>query len=61
MITIEKAIELLQFLCSNPAMNKDADIYPALHLGIEALEREQQYREVLGPELIVPLPSETKK
>lgn len=60
-ITLEKALELLNFLSSNPAINKSAEIYPALRLGCEALEREQDYRERLGPECTIPLPSETKE
>jgi len=59
-MTIEKAIELLEFHLKNASIHKGQDTALAIQLGIEALEREQILRREIPYDRNGLLPSETE-
>lgn len=60
-MTIEKAIEILETL--NDVENWPLEVHEgaALHLGIEALKREKEYRVILNGKHQQLLPGETEE
>ena len=60
-MTIEKAIKYIQEMADCGEFIRSRGYLDALKLGIEALKREEHYREVVGPERTILLPGETEE
>lgn len=61
MITIERAIELIQNNLTIGICEEGCELEKALKLGIEALYRCQEFRKYTTPKVYMPLPGETKE
>lgn len=59
MITLKKAIEILELNIKEAGSKMPPDCRDALQLGIEALYRCQEFRKYTTPKVYMPLPGET--
>ena len=60
-MTADQAIELLKIKVLDWSTSNDKDYYKALDLSIEALKREQNHLQLIGPQWEGLLPGETKE
>jgi len=57
---LEQVITILKSEQTKATISHRPDIYLAHHIAIEAVKREQRYRDVVKPRDVVLLPGETK-